>query len=218
MIPLNLSRSPEGVLEVLCLGAHADDIEIGCGGTLLTLLSRQRARVSWVVFSARGQRAREAAQSAEAFLQEAESKKVALHEFPDGRFPSHRAEIKGVFEDLKASSKPDLILTHDEADLHQDHRVLGELSRETFRDHLILGYEIPKYDGGLRSPSVFVPVDTAVRTRKIELIMESFPSQREKGWFDPPVFQGLMRLRGVECACESGYAEGFLCRTAVVEL
>lgn len=203
---------PEGApLEILCLGAHSDDIEIGCGATLLRLVARREVHVRWVVFGAQGERADEARASAAAFLEGAAASRVEVHGFRDGFFPTLRTEIKDVFEALKAGPAPHLVLTHEEADLHQDHRLLGGLTRETFRDHLILGYEIPKYDGGLSSPNVFVPVDAATKDRKIDLIMRHFATQRPKHWFDEETLAGFMRLRGVECAAPNRYAEGFHC-------
>jgi LmbE family N-acetylglucosaminyl deacetylase len=210
MITLDLG-SAGSPLEVLCLGAHSDDIEIGCGGTILQLLAHREVRVRWVVFSAIGERAEEATASADAFLQGAVSAEVRLHDFPDGLFPASRADIKEVFEALKEGAEPDLIFTHDEADLHQDHSLLGSLTRETFRDHLILAYEIPKFDGGLGSPNVFVPLEAPVKDRKIEHILRHFATQRGKQWFDEETLAALMRLRGVESASPTRYAEGFHC-------
>ena len=163
------------------------------------------------MFSAIGERAEEAKASADAFLQGAASAEVRTHDFPDGLFPASRAEIKAVFETLKEGADPDVIFTHEEADLHQDHNLLGALTRETFRDHLILGYEIPKFDGGLGSPNVFVPLDASVKDRKIEMILRHFATQRGKQWFDEETLAALMRLRGVESAAPTRYAEGFHC-------
>jgi LmbE family N-acetylglucosaminyl deacetylase len=207
-LPLGSGTSP---LEVLCLGAHSDDIEIGCGGTILGLLAHREVRVRWVVFSALGERAQEARASARAFLENAASAEVRVHDFPDGLFPASRADIKEVFEALKEGPEPDLIFAHEEADLHQDHNLLGSLTRETFRDHLILGYEIPKFDGGLGSPNVFVPLDASAKDHKIELILRHFATQRGKQWFDEETLTALMRLRGVESASPTRYAEGFHC-------
>jgi LmbE family N-acetylglucosaminyl deacetylase len=199
-------------LTLLCLGAHADDIEIGCGGTILTLLaSHPGSRVHWVVFSASGRRATEARRSAARFLRAAGAATVALHGFRDGFFPHQGAAIKEAFEALKPVA-PDVIFTHHERDRHQDHRTVNELSWNTFRDHLILEYEVPKYDGDLGSPNVFVPLAPRVRRRKLAILMESFPTQRRKRWFSISTFDGLMRLRGVECAAGGGYAEGFYTR------
>lgn len=218
MMGLCLPEASGEPLDLLCLGAHADDIEIGCGGTVLELLDRRPVRVRWVVFSGEGERAEEARRSAGRFLEGADEADVSVHAFDDGLFPAQRREVKAVFERFKDEGDPDLILVHDEDDRHQDHRILGALCRETFRDHLILGYEIPKYDGGLRTPNVFAPLDAPVRERKMELILDSFPSQRSKHWFDRELFDGLMRLRGVECASPTGYAEGFHCRALRLDL
>jgi len=215
MIRLDLLHG-DGPLEVLCLGAHSDDIEIGCGATILLATAHRQAHVRWVVFGAQGVRADEARASAADFLSGAASAHVEVHGFRDGFFPTLRAEIKDVFEALKSGPDPHLVFTHEEADRHQDHNVLGSLTRETFRNHLILGYEIPKFDGGLRSPNVFVPVDDASKDRKIELILRHFATQRQKHWLDEETLGGFMRLRGVECAAADRYAEGFHCEKLVL--
>ena len=199
--------------KVLCLGAHSDDIEIGCGGTVLTLLAaRPDVEVTWIVFSGAGPRGEEARRSAEKFLANAASSEVEVLEFRDRFFPYDGPAIKEYFEDLEDRCEPDIILTHRRRDLHQDHRVVSELSWNTFRHHLILEYEIPKYDADLESPNVFVNLTEEVRRRKIELLMEFFGTQRSKSWFTPATFEGLMRLRGIESATPSGYAEGFHAR------
>jgi LmbE family N-acetylglucosaminyl deacetylase len=210
MIELDLRRDG-GPLEILCLGAHSDDIEIGCGGSILEMVERREVRMRWVVFGAQGERADEARASAADFLSGAASSRVEVHGFRDGFFPTLRAEIKDVFEELKAGPTPHLVFTHDEADRHQDHSLLGSLTRETFRNHMVLGFEIPKLDGGLGSPNVFVPVDASAKDRKIELILRHFATQRAKHWFDEETLAGFMRLRGVECAAPTRYAEGFHC-------
>ncbi|MGH7471994.1 MAG: PIG-L deacetylase family protein [Longimicrobiales bacterium] len=218
MMALNIARAAGRGLRVLCLGAHADDIEIGCGGTILDLL-RQRADVSvhWVVFSAAAVRAEEARRSADQFLRQGRHSTVDLHEFRDGYFPYVGAEIKGVFESLKQSEPPDLVFTHQSHDQHQDHRLISQLTWNTFRDHWILEYEIPKYDGGLTTPNLYVPLAESTRSTKIDLLMESFASQRDKPWFTPETFLGLSRLRGLECASPTGYAEGFHLRKATLD-
>lgn len=220
MIPLPFPVPADRPLEVLCLGAHADDIEIGCGGTLLTLLSQVEANVSWAVFSGDTERAAEARQTAERFLAAAAGSTIETHEFRDAYMPTQREGVKDAFASIASEYAgkpgPDLILTHEEADLHQDHALLGALTRETFRDHLILGYEIPKVDGGLTSPNVLVPISEAVAHEKAGLVMGGFPSQQSKPWFKPETFLALMRLRGVECASPSGFAEGFHARKVVL--
>jgi LmbE family N-acetylglucosaminyl deacetylase len=202
---------------ILCLGAHADDIEIGCGGTLLRLLRAHPGfSVHWVVFSAPGPRATEARASAKRFLRGTGPRSVQVHAFRDGFFPDARTPIKEAFEALK-SVAPDLILTHKEDDRHQDHRVIAELTWNTFRDQVILEYEIPKYDGERGSPNVFVPLPARDRLRKIAILMASFPSQRRKRWFSPETFDAVMRLRGVECAAREGYAEAFYARKVMLD-
>ncbi len=199
---------------VLAIGCHADDIEIGCGGTILTLLRRNPdLDVTWVVVSATGDRAREAAASADAFLAEAKrAPRVQLESFRDGFFPYVGGEIKEVFERLKPEVSPQVIFTHAGTDLHQDHRIVSELTWNTFRDHLILEFEIPKYDGDLGSPNVFVSLDEAVVRRKVEILLAEFGSQRSKPWFTEDLFRGLLRLRGMESNSPTGYAEAFRCR------
>jgi LmbE family N-acetylglucosaminyl deacetylase len=201
------------IRQVLCLGAHADDIEIGCGGTVLRLASRYpAAHFHWIVFSATGTRGAEARSSAGRFLEQAGSRTIELQSFRDGFFPYRGPEIKDFFEDLKQRVAPDLIFTHHRDDLHQDHRLLSELTWNTFRDHTILEYEIPKYDGGLGSPNLFVRLTREERQRKVDLLLAEFGSQATKRWFDGATFDALMRLRGVESNSPSGSAEGFYCR------
>jgi LmbE family N-acetylglucosaminyl deacetylase len=198
---------------VLALGSHSDDIEIGCGATLLALTrARPEIEVTWVVLGAEGRREREARASAEAFTAAASRSDVVVHGFRDGFFPYIGAEVKNVFEELKARLEPDLILTHARHDLHQDHRLVCELTWNTWRNHLILEYEIPKYDGDLGTPNVFVPVSEEVAREKVRLVLEAFESQSEKHWFDEELFLGLMRVRGMEGRSPSGYAEAFTCR------
>ncbi|HET9384226.1 MAG TPA: PIG-L deacetylase family protein [Gemmatimonadales bacterium] len=218
MYQLDLPRSQTSGLKVLCLGAHADDIEIGCGGLMLSLLaSHDTVDVDWVVFSAPAGRDKEARRSAEMFLRGARRKRVLLKRFRDGFFPFNGAKIKSVFEQLK-SSKPDLVLTHYRDDRHQDHRVLSDLTWNTFRSHLILEYEIPKYDGDLGTPNCFVPLELPTCARKVEYLDAAFGSQRNKHWFSAETFMGLMRLRGMECRAPGGYAEAFYARKIVLDL
>lgn len=203
-------------LRILCLGAHSDDIEIGCGGTLLSLVRRQPAvSIRWVVFSASGERATEARRSAAQFLSGAGAADVHVKEYRDGYFPASGAQIKDDFELLKREFQPDMIFTHYRHDLHQDHRVVSELTWNTFRDHLILEYEVPKYDGDLGQPNTFVVLDEATCARKLQLLAECFPSQQGKQWFDDETFRALLRLRGMEANSLTRYAEAFYCRKAV---
>jgi LmbE family N-acetylglucosaminyl deacetylase len=216
MRPLHFLGSGSGELRILVVGCHSDDIEIGCGGTLLRLLDSHRsAVVRWVVMSARDERANEARASAEALLHEASESEIILHDFADGFLPYSGPAVKESFEVLK-DFQPDVILTHQRHDLHQDHRLVCELTWNTFRDHLILEYEIPKYDGDLGAPNVFVALDEVTCFRKVELLMRHFGSQRSKRWFTEDVFLGLMRLRGIESGSGSQYAEAFYGRKLVV--
>lgn len=209
MLSLRLDKAPDAPLRVLCLGAHSDDIEIGAGGTVLTLLERHpRAHVRWVVFGAQGVRGEEAHGSAAEFLAGAAERDVEVHGFRDGFFPAEFVALKESFERLKATFAPDVILTHHRDDHHQDHRAIAELSWNTWRDHLILGYEIPKYDPDLGNPNVLVPLSAEIAARKVAALMRHFATQRSKRWFLPETFHALMRLRGMQAAAPSGLAEG----------
>jgi len=217
MISLRLGDHARGPLEVLCLGSHPDDIEIGCGGTILRLADDHPGSIfHWVVFCAGGPRGAEARQGAVQFTNVGILKEPLLNEFSDGFLPFHGAEVNRTFERLKHTLSPDLIFTHNGRDAHQDHRFVAELTWQTFRNHMILEYEIPKYDGDLGVPSVFVPLSWELCQRKAAYIMDTFPSQHEKHWFREDTFLALMRLRGMECAAPSGYAEAFYCRKMVL--
>ena len=217
MIRLNLQGGTAGPLTVLCLGAHSDDIEIGCGGTILRLAEQYPDTVFyWVVFSAIGVREAEARRAASLFVGAAALNGPELKTFPDGFLPYRGAELKATFEELKQAVHPDLILTPYSKDAHQDHRVVSELTWNTFRDHLILEYEIPKYDGDLGRPGVFVPLEDETCRKKVRHLMDAFQSQRTKRWFEESTFLSLLRLRGMECNASSGYAEAFYCRKIVL--
>jgi LmbE family N-acetylglucosaminyl deacetylase len=210
VLGIPLSKTDGEDLSVLCLGAHSDDIEIGCGGTILRLLGAfPSARFHWVVFSSNRVRRTEALRSAKLFLKGAKSPRIAIHYFRDGFFPYDGAKIKQEFERLKKRITPDIVFTHYRHDLHQDHRLLNELTWNTFRNHLILEYEIPKYDGDLGSPNLFVPLDESVCKRKAELLDRAFRTQRTKHWFSEGTFFALMRLRGVEANSPTRFAEAF---------
>jgi LmbE family N-acetylglucosaminyl deacetylase len=212
MIPLLFSRQPEEPFRVLCLGAHSDDIEIGCGATLLQLKQWfPHLQFHWVVFSATGGRGKEAAKGVELFTQ-GSAKQVLVKEFRDGFFPYSGGVIKELFEELKGQVNPDLIFTHWSGDAHQDHRVISELTWNTFRNHFILEYEIPKYDGDVGRPNVFMQLGEKERDEKIDYLFQAFVSQAEKPWFSREAFLGLMRVRGMEANAPSGYAEGFYAR------
>lgn len=214
---LRLGTSDRELRRVLCIGAHCDDVEIGCGGAVLKLIRENPdAEVDWVVVSSTDTRAREARVSAERFLAGARVGNVIIKQFRDGFFPYEGAAIKAFFEELKARPAPDLIFTHTLNDRHQDHRLTSEMTWNTFRNHLILEYEIPKYDGDLGAPNLFVALDKEDCEQKVKIILDSFTSERGKYWFTAETFQALARLRGIESRADSGYAEGFYARKIVV--
>jgi LmbE family N-acetylglucosaminyl deacetylase len=203
MLKLQIPNSNQETLKVLFLGAHSDDIEIGCGGTILRLLREYpQLEITWVVFSALGERGREAKNSADDFLKDVPMKKIMVHEFKDGYFPYSGTQIK----------VPDVIFTHYRNDLHQDHRVLCELTWNTWRDHFILEYEIPKYDGDLGAPNFFVHLDKDLCDRKTNALVHFFQTQGNKHWFTSETFNAILRIRGVECKAPGGYAEAFYAR------
>jgi len=213
MIPL----APTSVRTILCLGCHADDIEIGCGGTILKLLEEHpAARVCWVVLSAGGERIPEARASAEKFLSSATERNIIIADFRDRYFPAQHEQVKDYIHELAAQFRPDIVFTHRREDVHQDHRLVAELTWNAFRNHLIFEYEIPKYEGDLGRPNVFVPLAKATCTRKVDTLHDAFVTQREKPWFTKETFWSLLRLRGLECHSPSGYAEGLYCRKMVL--
>lgn len=204
------------VVKVLCLGAHSDDIEIGCGGTLIRLIDEYKnIEVNWIVFGSSGLRSKEALDSATALLDAVKDKKIVIKGFRDGFFPFAGTEIKEYFEQLKSEVDPDIIFTHYRQDLHQDHHLLSDLTWNTFRSHFILEYEIPKYDGDIGSPNFFVQLDETICKKKINHILANFKTQAERYWFTEETFMGLLRLRGVESKSSEKYAEAFYCRKIV---
>ena len=212
MLSLDLARPGES-LSVLCLGAHSDDIEIGAGGAILHwIASGVRLEAHWCVLSAAGARSIEAQASAAAFLAGAASGEVELAAFKDSFFPYQGGELKDWFAGLKSRVNPDIILTHRRDDAHQDHREVSKLTWNAFRNHLILEYEVPKWDGDLGQPNGYIPLEAKVVERKIEFLITHFGTQRSKDWFDAETFRGLGRLRGMECRAPEGYAEAFLLR------
>lgn len=216
MLKFNFEAKSDSPYNVLCLGAHCDDIEIGCGGTILKLIKKYQNLVFyWVVFSSNSQREKEAYESAKQFLKGAEIKKIAIANFRDGFLPFMAIEVKELFESLKQEFQPDLILTHYRNDLHQDHRLISDLTWNTFRNHLILEYEIPKYDGDLGIPNFFVHLDSIICQHKTHLILSSFQSQIEKQWFTEETFLSILRIRGIESNAPEKYAEPFYCRKIV---
>jgi LmbE family N-acetylglucosaminyl deacetylase len=219
MLKFNFVKKHDQAITILCLGAHSDDIEIGCGGTILKLLEEcENVVIYWVVFCSDQKRKKEAKDSACDFLAEAKKKNILINEFRDGFLPFIGGEIKDYFEVLKQKVAPDLIFTHYRSDLHQDHRFISDLTWNTFRDHLILEYEIPKYDGDIGCPNLFLHLTESTCNRKIELILKNFKSQQEKQWFSRETFESIMRLRGIESNAPSKFAEAFYCRKIVFEL
>ena len=209
---LDLSANAK-IDSALFLGAHSDDIEIGCGGTILRLVAaRPSARIHWVTLSSNGLRAEETRAAAAMLTSGAKSTDVRTEAFAESNFPYHGAEVKAYFERLKREMNPDVIFTHYRHDLHQDHRVVNELTWNTFRNHLVFEYEIPKFDGDLGVPNAFSALTRAQLDRKIEVLLECFASQRAKSWFTGDTFQGLARLRGIECNAPEGFAEAFHAR------
>lgn len=194
---------------VLCLAAHADDIEIGCGGTLMMLArDNPQIKIDWVLLSATEQRKAEAQHCFEEWLP-GNSGNLHIADFPDSYFPWHGQEIKRYLHQLADQQSPDLIFTTRRQDRHQDHRLLGELTWNAFRNHLIWEYEIPKYDGDLGQPNVYMPLTSEIALRKTDLLMSHYASQRSKSWYRAETFAGLMQIRAIECNSPSGYAEGF---------
>jgi LmbE family N-acetylglucosaminyl deacetylase len=216
MQKVSILEDGSGPKKILALGAHADDIEIGCGGTILRLLEENPAtEVYWIVLGTSGQRRAEAVESADCFLANAGRKEIVVKEFRDGYFPYMGAQIKDFFEELKQRFLPDLILTHYREDLHQDHRLVSELTWNTFRSHLILEYEIVKYDGDFGAPNFFVHLNESTARKKIRTILECFKSQEAKNWFTEDAFSSILRLRGVESNAPDKYAEAYYSRKMV---
>jgi len=216
VLRINFDDKDRADRTVLCLGAHSDDIEIGCGGTILRLSETYRnLQVHWVVFSSERERGREARESARRFLRKVKRKTVLVKNFRGSFFPFCGEPIKECFEQIRRECNPDLIFTHYRNDLHQDHRVISELTWNTFRNHLILEYEILKYDGDVGSPNCFVHLDESRCRLKTRYLMDCFKTQRSKHWFTEDSFMSMMRIRGVESNAPDKYAEGFYCRKMV---
>jgi len=213
MLKVHLGSKQQPLQSILCLGAHCDDIEIGCGGTILKLVQENPdIEIHWIVFSSNSKRKKEAAVAAKLFLKGARKSFTEIKTFKDGFFPYNGASVKKYFETLKKKITPDLVFTHFRHDLHQDHRVISDLTWNTFRGHFILEYEIPKYDGDLGSPNFYVGVDDKLFEKKTKFILESFQSQCKKHWFTEDTFYGLARVRGVEANSPERHAEAFYCR------
>lgn len=213
MLKTSLQFPQDRAPRILCVGAHCDDIEIGCSGTVLHLLEqRPDLQLLWFILSGNQDRQKEAERSAKSLLGDVSGFELAFAGFRDGFLPYDAAKVKDSFEALKSRFHPDLVFTHWEGDRHQDHRFLSELTWSTFRSSLILEYEIPKYDGDLGRPNVYVPLSEAIVEKKIHNILHSFESQRSKPWFDQETFAALHRLRGIENASDCRYAEAFFSR------
>jgi LmbE family N-acetylglucosaminyl deacetylase len=214
---IELRPNKKSPYKVLCVGSHADDIEIGCGGTLLRLIEEHKGKIiaQWLVLSASPERKREAQRSAAAFLRRALKRTVEIENFADSFFPYLGSDIKKRMHQLSREFDPDVIFTHHRQDSHQDHRLIAELTWNAFRDHWILEYEIPKYDGDLGSPNFYVPLSESLCRAKIKHLIDCFKSQTDKSWFTAETFMATHRIRGIECNSKSGYAEAFYCRKAV---
>ncbi|BAZ15630.1 hypothetical protein NIES4071_75020 [Calothrix sp. NIES-4071] len=212
MMKIDFHKTDESDYKILCLGAHCDDIEIGCGGTILKLIEYKKVIIYWVIFTSNELRLLEATASVNIFLKEVETKKVIIKDFRDGFLPFHGIEVKECFEQIKQEFSPDIIFTHFRDDRHQDHRLISDLTWNTFRNHLILEYEIPKYDGDLGIPNFFVHLDEALCRRKIQYILDAFKTQNNKQWFAEDTFRSMLRIRGIESNSPSKYAEAFYCR------
>jgi len=218
MFNLFLGKKKQPLRKILCLGAHCDDIEIGCGGTILQLVhAYPELEVDWVVFSSNPARKREAAKAARLFLNGCATSRVRILGFRDSYFPSERKKIKDTVQKIKEQTSPDVIFTHFRHDLHQDHRIINELTWNAFRAHLILEYEIPKYDGDLGSPNLFVSLDESTCRAKVKNILDAFSSQSAKAWFTEDTFRALLRIRGIESGGTKKFAEAFYCRKACIE-
>ena len=219
MLGLTFGKASGSALEVLCIGAHCDDIEIGCGGTVLAIQRRYaRCKVHFLVLTSNPARRSEATASARALVKVPARGEVRIGELPDGLLPAHLPAVKAEFERMKKAINPDLVLTHHALDRHQDHSLISHVTWQTFRDHMIWEYEIPKFDGDLVTPNMYVPLSSALAARKVALVMRAFPSQHSKPWFKAENLEATMRLRGLESRAPSGYAEAFHCRKLVSDV
>ena len=213
MLDLSPLQGRDERLHILCIGAHCDDIELGCGGTLMTLQATGRVRrIDWIVLGSDATRRSEAEQAMRALVEPALRGRLLFGDFSDGSMPGQYGPVKAFFETLKELPEADLVFTHERDDRHQDHRIAAEMTWNTFRDHLILEYEIPKWDGGLGQPNCYVPIVREIAERKVATLLESHASQRHRDWFTAETFMALLRLRGLECRAPSGLAEAFHAR------
>ena len=213
MLGLTFGKPNGSALEILCIGAHCDDIEIGCAGTVIAIQQRYpQCKVHVLILTSTPARRTEADAAAKALVKVSARGEVRIGALPDGLLPAHLPALKAEFERMKKAVNPDLVLTHHVLDRHQDHRLISDVTWQTFRDHMIWEYEIPKFDGDLATPNMYVPLSAALAARKIALVMRAFPSQQSKPWFKAENLEAIMRLRGLESRAPSGYAEGFHCR------
>lgn len=216
MLGLSPELDGDEALEILCIGAHCDDIEIGCGATLLTLQRRYACRIHWAVLCSTSTRRVEAERAMRTFVRSKFRGLLRIGEFPDGHLPAQLSEAKTFLEAVRKEVDPDLLFTAHERDRHQDHRLTNQITWQSFRNHTVLEYEIPKYDGDLHTPNLYVPLAADIAARKSRAILRLYGSQRDKHWFTAETFHSLMRLRGIECRADSGYAEAFHCRKLVL--
>jgi LmbE family N-acetylglucosaminyl deacetylase len=214
MLPLHLNVGPDRPLSLLAIGAHPDDIEIGAGGLLFSL-AQTRLQARYVVLTGTAQRHEEARGAAHTFMPGADLA-INLFDLPESRLPTVWGTVKEILEDVARSCSPDIILAPSAEDAHQDHQIIGELVPTVFRNHLYLAYEVPKWDGDISRPSMYVPLSERVARRKVELLHKCFPSQQDREWWDDEVFLGIARLRGIECRAR--YAEAFRCAKSVIAL
>jgi LmbE family N-acetylglucosaminyl deacetylase len=218
MLDFILDSPARRPMRVLCIGAHCDDVEIGCGATLRALQrGARKVVIDWLVMSGNRERCRETQGAMHSLLRPQCRGELLCGDFPDGRFPGAYAGIKDFFESLKARPAPDLILCHERDDRHQDHRIVNEMVWNTFRDHVVLEYEVPKWDGGLGQPNVYVPVAARDAAAKVNVLMKSYASQSGRAWFTEDTFLAMLRLRGLECRAKSGYAEAFYGRKICIQ-
>jgi len=219
VLALTLGSPRNRRLEILCIGAHCDDIEIGCGGSLLALQKQYpQCRIHWLVLTSIPSRRQEAMTAMKKLVRVAARGNVRICELQDGFLPACFADAKTQFEAMKRLVDPDLIFTHHEFDRHQDHNLASEMTWQTFRDHMIWEYEIPKYDGDLVTPNLYVPLNASLAVRKVNVIVRTFRSQGMKSWFSAENLLAAMRIRGLESRASSGFAEAFHCRKLVMPL
>jgi LmbE family N-acetylglucosaminyl deacetylase len=214
LLPLAINAPSAEPLSVLAIGAHPDDIEIGAGGLILGLAKRP-LRARYVILTGTPERQQEARNAAHSFMPSADLT-IELFDLPEGRLPAVWGSVKEILETIARSASPDVIIAPSSDDAHQDHRTIGKVVPTVFRDHLYLAYEVPKWDGDMDRPSLYVPMSARTARRKVELLSKCFPSQRERDWWDDEVFLGMARLRGMECRAR--YAEAFRCAKMVVVL